>query len=790
MTSRLRAHLGFGALTTVALLAGAVLAPTGAARAESIKVEGNHRIEASSIRSYFHPAHGDHLEASDLDAAFKALYATHLFADVHISRSEGGVTVTVVENPIVRRLAFEGNKKLKDKDFGSEIQSKGGSPLWRPLVQEDVQRMVELYHRRGYYAARIEPNVIDKGSQLSDLVFEINEGEKTGVRKILFAGNHAFSSDRLKAVITTGETNLLSPLLDNDLYDSDRVEVDRDHLHRFYLQHGYADARVVAAQAQYEEAQKGFTLTFTINEGDQYRVGSVELKSGVPDLDAAILRARLPANVGDVYDTIAVQKTIDDLTIEAARHGYPFVAIAAHDDRDHASHLVNLVYAVEPGPRLYVERFNIRGNHKTQDFVIRRQFDIGEGDAYNRALLARGEQRLKKLGYFKTVKLRDEPGSAPDRVVVDVELEEQDTGDFSVMGGYSTTDGWLAEVKVGERNFMGTGNALSAEVVYGQYSKGIALGATQTDFAGTGLAVGADLFAKQDIANANRSYGSETYGTTFKVGAALNDQLGVQYRYSIYNQSTTLAPALMDCSPSNPPPGCYANGEASVPVKQAVLAGPAWVSSIGSTISYNTLDSIRNPTTGVASVLNQDLAGLGGDVKFLRTTEDFHAYHEIAPDVVGMVRGQGGYVTPWGGQQLPLSDGFFGGPALVRGFAPNGFGPRDLTPGTTMDNVGGRQYWATSAELQAPVPLVPASSGLKLGFFTDAGSVWGYKGTGSTPALSQSLQVADSSAIRSSFGAGLIWDSPFGPIRADYAIPVTKTSYDITQRFSFSAGHF
>jgi outer membrane protein insertion porin family len=254
---------------------------------------------------------------------------------------------------------------------------------------------------------------------------------------------------------------------------------------------------------------------------------------------------------------------------------------------------------------------------------------------------------------------------------------------------------------------------------------------------------------------------------------------------------------LMDCSPGNPPPGCYANGEASLPVKQAALEGPAWVSAVGSTVNYSTLDSNRSPTTGVASALNQDLAGLGGDVKFLRTTEDFRAYNPIAGDVIGMVRGQGGYITPWGGQQLGLANGFFGGPQLVRGFAPNGFGPRDLTPGTTMDNVGGRQYWATTAELQAPVPLVPAGSGLKIGVFADAGSVWGYRGGGTVsagPALSQSLQqpvqVADSHVVRSSLGASLIWDSPLGPIRTDYAIPVSKASYDVTQRFRFSAGGF
>jgi outer membrane protein insertion porin family len=351
----------------------------------------------------------------------------------------------------------------------------------------------------------------------------------------------------------------------------------------------------------------------------------------------------------------------------------------------------------------------------------------------------------------------------------------------------------VGEVSIGDRNFLGRGDTLGASVTYGQYTKGFNLSAAEPNFGGSGLTVGFDLYGKQSLASNYQSYGSQTYGTTFRLGTALTEELGVQWRYSIYNQSTSLAPALMDCSPSNPPPGCYANGEASLPVKQAVLNGPAWVSAVGSTVNYNTLDNNRSPTSGVVSALNQDLAGLGGDVKFLKTTEDFRTYHPIAGDVVGMVRAQGGYVTPWGGQQLPLSDGFFGGPQLVRGFAPNGFGPRDVTPGTTMDNVGGRQYWATSAELQAPIPMLPAGSGLKLGLFADAGSVWGYSGPrslGSGPALAQSLQVAASNSIRSSLGAGLIWDSPFGPIRADYAIPVSKASSDVTQRFWFSAGRF
>jgi len=823
MTSRLRAYRwAMRGLIAAGLLAGpglmSILGPgaLGPARAQSaaqpqstiepaapsaIRVEGNQRIEADSIRSYFHARNGKPLEAADLDAALKALYATRLFADVRIRRSDNQVIVSVVENPTLSRVALEGNKKLKEDQFKTEIQSKSGGPLWRPIVQEDVARMVELYHRRGYFDARVEPKIIAHPDARADLVLEIHEGSKTGVKKIQFAGNQAFSADQLKGAVTTGETNLLSFLLDNDLYDPDRIEADRDLLRRYYLKHGYADIRVGAAVAEYDPAQKGFVITFRVEEGTQYRIGSVDLKSGTGEADPAILSARLRPGVGEVYDAEAVQKTVEALSLEAARHGDPFVLVQPRADRDPASHLVHLLYAVEQGPSRYIERIDIHGNSKTHDDVIRREFDIAEGDAYNRALLERAERRLKNLGFFKTVKLSDVPGSAPDRVVINVNVEEQSTGDFSIMAGYSMTDGVVAEVSIGERNLLGRGDAVSAAVTYGQYTKGFNLSLSEPHVAGSGLTVGLDLYGKQSLASDYQSYGGETYGTTFRLGTALTENLGVQWRYSLYNQSTSLSPALMDCSPGNPPPGCYANGEASLPVKQAVLNGPAWVSAVGSTINYNTLDNNKSPTSGISSALSQDMAGLGGDVKFLRTTEDFRAYTPVAGDVVGMVRGQGGYVTPWGGQQLPLADGFFGGPQLVRGFAPNGFGPRDLTPGTTTDNVGGRQYWATSAELQAPVPLVPPGSGLKLGLLADAGSVWGYKGTGSLtasgaslPALSQSLQqsmqVADSNIMRSSLGAGLIWDSPFGPIRADYAIPVTKASYDVTQRFKFSAGGF
>jgi outer membrane protein insertion porin family len=361
--------------------------------------------------------------------------------------------------------------------------------------------------------------------------------------------------------------------------------------------------------------------------------------------------------------------------------------------------------------------------------------------------------------------------------VVDVEVAEQSTGEFTISGGYSTTDGTLAEVKVGDRNFLGTGRALKSSFTYGQYARGADLSASEPYFLGTRVSAGIDLYAKQTDASTYQSYGSDIYGATLQFGTPLTEQMGVQYRYSIYNQNVTLDPASLVAA-------------SSLPIQQAALAGPQWVSSIGDTITYSTLDNNKNPTSGIKSQLTQDLAGLGGDVKFLRTTEDLRYYHAINDDVVSLVRAQGGYITGWGGQQVPLLNSFFGGPAMVRGFAPNGFGPRDLTPGTTMDNVGGSMYWATTAELQSAIPGVPKEYGLKATAFVDAGSVFNYGGPTIFPGSAQSLQVAKANVVRSSVGAGLTWDSPFGPLSINYGVPLTKAAYDVVQPFSFTAGGF
>jgi outer membrane protein insertion porin family len=497
----------------------------------------------------------------------------------------------------------------------------------------------------------------------------------------------------------------------------------------------------------------------------------------MPGLDPEKLRRLLVARSGAVFDGGALDKTSEGLAIELAKLGFPFAQALPRTTRDAAAKRIDVAFTIDQGPRTYVERIEIHGNMRTRGYVIRREFDIAEGDAYNKSLIDRAERRLKNLNYFKTVKISTKPGSVPDRVVLDVDVVEQSTGDFSIAGGYSTTDGLLAEVKVGDRNFLGTGKTLNASVTYGQYARGIDLSASEPYFLGTRVSAGIELYGKQNDPSPYQSYGSNIYGATMQFGTPLTEQIGVQWRYSIYNQDVTLDPTSLAAAPS-------------LPIQQAALAGPAWVSAAGSTVTYNTLDNTKSPTSGFKSQLSQDLAGLGGDVKFLRTTEDVRYYHPINDDVVSLVRAQGGYITGWGGQQVPLMNSFFGGPTMVRGFAPNGFGPRDLTPGTTMDNVGGSMYWATTVELQSAIPGVPQEYGLKATAFIDAGSVFNYGGPTTFPGSTQSLQLANSNVVRSSVGAGLTWASPFGALTVDYAVPLSKAAYDVVQPLRFSAGGF
>jgi outer membrane protein insertion porin family len=504
-------------------------------------------------------------------------------------------------------------------------------------------------------------------------------------------------------------------------------------------------------------------------------------------------------------------------------------------DRNVETRTISIVYVVDEGTRAYIERINIRGNTRTRDYVIRREFDIAEGDPYNRALIDRAERRIKNLNFFKSVKITNEPGSAPDRVVINVDVEEQSTGDFSIMGGFSTSDGFMAQMSISERNLLGTGRFAKASVTYGQYTRGAELNFAEPYFLDQRISAGIDLFARQTLASSYLSYGTESYGGSLKFGIPLREDLTFQLRYSAYTQNITLPSALNDCNNINPDfsttfptpaavntnffnndagytsavansgqTNCFQYGQASLPVRAELANGAYLTSLIGYGFSFNTLDNNKNPTSGLLLSVGQDFAGLGGDVSYMRSTADFRSYYEVASDLVSVLHLQAGNITSLNGQEIRMLDDFKMGPNLVRGFAPAGIGPRDITQGTSNDNIGGTVYWGASLEFQYPFYFLPKDTGFRGAVFVDSGSVWGYKaettfpatgeinGTIVTPAGSYICQCgmiyADSAAVRASAGASIIWDSPFGPLRFDFAYPLLKTGYDRTQWFSFGGG--
>ena len=820
-----------------ALASGLVAMP---ALAQSIIVQGNTRTDAETIRSYLQLGQGESYTSARIDRGIKDLIDTGMFSDVKISRQGNGVLVRVVENNTIGRVAFEGNSKLKADVLQGEVQSRSRGPFSQALVDNDVQRLREVYRRSGRGEAQINARITNSTNGRVDVTYVIKEGDKTGVQSIEFVGNTVYSASKLRNVMETTESGLFGWLKSSDVYDADRLAADVDRIRRFYLKNGYADFRVLSSAAEYDAQKKGYIITIAVEEGQQYRVAGVSVDSRVRDVDSNTLQRVVRTSQGDIYNAEAVEKSVEAIAGETAKRGYAFTQVRPRGERDPGSRTVNIVYSVEEGPRVYVERINVRGNTRTRDHVIRREFEMGEGDAFNKVYVDRAERRLKALGYFKNVRIATEQGSSPDRVIVNVDVEDQATGSFSVAGGYSTSDGFVAELSVQETNFLGRGQYVKASVSNGQRTRGYEFSFTEPFFLDRRLAAGFDLFSKQTFNSQYSRYETKTIGGTLRAALPFNEEFSIGVRYSLYSQRLTIpnteARPYNDCTYSlgngittlNGQNYCLYNGEASVAAKQA--QGTTLTSLAGLTLLYNSLDNQKTPTSGILAELRPEVAGLGGDSKFFRVTADARYFYPIADEVTGILRAQGGHISGIGkvdntyGGQVRMIDHFFMGPNLVRGFAPGGIGPRDINGDPSGNSLGGTSYYGASAEAQFALPGVPRELGLKGAVFADVGTLFGYKGAryfdvnrngwldgvgaggsctapaaGALVAQAECVNVRDKNTLRSSVGASLLWQSPLGPIRFDYAYALTKEKGyvdangsklggDRLQAFRFSGG--
>jgi outer membrane protein insertion porin family len=740
----------------------------------AIKVEGNQRIEEGTIRSYMLVQPGDPFDSERIDRSLKTLFATGLFQDVSLRRDGDALVVKVQENPIVNRIAFEGNRKLNDEQLRGELQLRARAVFTPQLAQADRQRLLDLYARRGRFAATVVPKVIRLGQNRVDVVFEINEGDTTLVSRIAFVGNRAFSENRLREVINSREQAFYRILSTSDQYDPEKINFDKELLRRFYLKNGYADFEVKDATAELSPDRRAFFVTFTVNEGERYTVGQVSIDSKLRNLKGEELTPLLQVAPGDTYDGDIVERTTQAIQDAVQNRGYAFVDVKPRIARDRAKKTVDLVFDVTEGPRVYVERIDISGNTRTKDRVIRREFRLAEGDAFNAATVRRSRQRLQDLGYFNSVTVTPSPGSAADRAVLNTVVDEKATGELTLGGGFSTDAGALVNVGLRERNLIGTGIDASINGVLAQRRSQLDLSITDPYFLDRNLVAGFDLF---DVNNNNQdiaAYNESRIGGALRLGYEFNEHLRQAWTYSLVSRR------IFDVQQG-----------ASIYIQNQV--GTSLLSQIGQTVSLDYRDSRTEPHEGFLLRLGTDFAGLGGTARYVRTKLDGTYYIPLerftGDSEWGIALSAGGGYLAQLGREERIIDRFFLGGDNLRGFQSGGAGPHALSNpiagATSNDSVGGRLIYTQSTELRFPLPI-SADLGLSGRAFVDIGSLSEVTRLGAINGVVPRV-VADPTP-RVGTGVGVSWKTPFGLINIDIAQAVVKRPYDQTQVFRFGFG--
>ncbi len=740
----------------------------------AIKVEGNQRIEEGTIRSYMLVQPGDSFDPERIDRSLKTLFATGLFQDVSLRRDGDALVVKVQENPIVNRIAFEGNRKLNDEQLRGELQLRARAVFTPQLAQADRQRLLDLYAKRGRFAATVVPKVIRLDQNRVDVVFEINEGDTTLVSRIAFVGNRAFSENRLREVINSREQAFYRILSSSDQYDPEKINFDKELLRRFYLKNGFADFEVKDATAELSPDRKAFFVTFTVSEGERYTVGQVSIDSKLRNLKGEELTPLLQIAPGDTYDGDIVERTTQAIQDAVQNRGYAFVDVKPRIARDRAKKTVDLVFDVTEGPRVYVERIDIAGNTRTKDRVIRREFRLAEGDAFNAATVRRSRQRLQDLGYFNSATITPSPGSAADRAVLNTVVDEKATGELTLGGGFSTDAGALVNVGLRERNLVGTGIDASINGVLAQRRSQLDLSITDPYFLDRNLVAGFDLF---DVNNNNQNiaaYNESRIGGALRLGYEFNEHLRQAWTYSLVSRRIF-------------------NVQQGASIYIFNQVGTTLLSQIGQTLSLDYRDSRTEPHEGFLIRLGTDFAGLGGTARYVRTKLDGTYYIPLErftgdADWGIAISAGGGYLAQLGREERIIDRFFLGGDNL-RGFQSGGAGPHAISNpalgGTTNDSIGGRLIYTQSTELRFPLPI-SADLGLSGRAFVDIGSLSEVSRLG--PVNGVVSQVVADPTPRVGTGVGVSWKTPFGLINIDIAQAVVKRPYDQTQVFRFGFG--
>jgi outer membrane protein insertion porin family len=821
-------------------------APTGTGVIRQIVVTGNQRLEPETVISYMKLRPGETYTPERGDEALKDLFATELFADVGIRFTDGVISVEVRENPVINRIVLEGNKRIKDEKITPEIRLAPRQIFTRSKARADVARIIELYRRQGRFAATVEPKMVQLEQNRVDVVFEIQEGPKSKVRQINILGNNEFSDGELRSEMMTKQARLIRFFSSNTSYDPDRLAYDQQRLRLFYLTKGYADFRVISAVAELTPDKRDFIITYVIEEGQRYKFGDVKVESQIRDLDAEALRKALPIKSGDWYNAKQVEDTVTQLNETAGVFGYAFADVQPNFQRSKENLTMGVTFEVAETPRVYVERIDINGNTTTRDKVIRREFRLAEGDPFSTLQVRRSQDRIQSLGFFQDkLEIQQEQGSGPDRVILGLDVEEKATGELQLSAGFSSLERFLVNLSVRQRNFMGKGQELRASVNYSSYSKSVELGFTEPYLFDRNIAVGADIY-RRDYSSFNYTGGNDrnttykqiTTGGQLRTGVPITEYISLAGRYSLNFDEVTLDPDLFFSDPDGAGPEPRACDPLRAGRYLCDSLGNRVTSSLGYSLVYSTLNSSIRPTAGHRAVLSQDFAGLGGDVKYLRTRLSAAKYYDVGRSFILSMSAEGGYIHSLEKEDRPgvdpvrITDRFFLGEPQIRGFDIRGVGPRVLRipyadlNGTliddkdqiTDDSLGGRAYYLTRVELEIPLGNSGRELGLRPSIFADAGALFALKtppllniqycnpntgttgvrtsapygtpcptGTTASPGFRE-FYLGDTYAPRISVGVGVNWNSPFGPFRIDIAKALTKSNGDDTKLFSFNVG--
>ena len=753
---------GILSLTMSFALLGIMLPPVAAQEEQigviqSIKVLGNQRIERSTIMSYIPVAKGSIFDPVLIDRSLKDLFATGLFSDVNIAREGQILIITVSENPIINRIVFEGNKRIKDSTLEAELSLRPRVVYTRTKIQKDLTRLLQVYRSSGRFSARIEPRIIELKQNRVDLVYEIVEGDQTGIQRILFVGNKNFSNRELREIIRTKQTRWWRFLSTDDTYDPDRINFDGELLRRFYLNNGFADFQVKTSISELTYDQSSFFVTFILDEGRRYKIGDVSINTSLEEVEILPLRRLVETKKGDWYNFDAVESSIQELTKEIGGQGHAFVEVLPRVERNRAAGTISIAYDVGEGQRVYVERVEITGNVRTLDRVIRRNVRIAEGDAFNAAKIRRSKQLIEELGFFKNVDIQHASGSAPDRSELQIHVQEQSTGELTFGAGVSSDSGLIGSAGIREKNLLGRGQSLNFQFQISGLDQNIEASFDEPYFLNREVSAGFDVYkTKREFRES--SFDRDLIGFGVRASYPLGEFLYQQVRYGLKNEEIIPSDLASRVVIEN--------------------AGESVLSTVGQSIYYKVLDNKLSPKDGYFVGLVSDLAGLGGDRKWLRNKIEVGVYQKLwNDDWVGSLTGEIGFISGFSGERISISDRFFLGGQNFRGFKSGGVGPRDLN---TDNTVGGNLLYQSTAQVSVPLGL-PRELGLSGRVFTTFGSL-----TEVDEPSSAVLQ--DTGSLRASIGIGLAWDSPFGPIRLNYARPVLSETFDETEYISFGIG--